>query len=222
MPSSGITPQAASKRKMPCKHRLCCTFIPIFASANGVWNAVSEMYCYTKSIQYHENKTNEVMPENKIDNTNVENIVTSNTGTIIKKVSDGTVYAIKDETINPDIILKDNLFDTTINDLNINKDKYIGKTVQIDGMYLTSGTYTFVGRYSTSNLCPYCPTGYSYMEYEWKGDEIPLVEEDSWIRIIGELKNGTDTSYGEPFDYLYIDAQSIEVMNEKGQETVNN
>ena len=51
---SDISPHVASRRKMPCKHRLCCTFIPIFANANGVLNAVLEMFCYTKSTKYHE------------------------------------------------------------------------------------------------------------------------------------------------------------------------
>lgn len=67
-------------------------------------------------------------------------------------------------------------------------------------------------------MCPNCPTGYSYFEYEWNGDkEIPAEVEESWIKVKGTLKRGND---GE--EYYYIDVAEIEVMNQKGLETVSN
>ena len=45
-----------------------------------------------------------------------------------------------------------------------------------------------------------------------------LVDGITWLKVKGTLKAGTD-SYGE---YYYIAANSIEVMNERGIDTVNN
>ena len=118
-----------------------------------------------------------------------------------------------------DIIIGDNYFDTQMADINMNFSKYEGKTVEIEGMSLTNDPFTFVGRYSTSNICPDCPTGYSYFEYEWKGDKTPeLQEEETWLKVRGTFKKGDDNG----MEYYYIDVANMEVMNEKGLETVNN
>ena len=135
-----------------------------------------------------------------------------------EKLSDGIKYSVRDTNKKPDVVLKDNYYDTQISEINLNFETYEGKTMEIEGFYFENGAYTFVGRYSTSNLCPYCPTGYSYFEYEWHGDEkVELKDSDSWIKVIGTLKKGNDG-----VEYYYIDADSIEIMNERGQETVTN
>ncbi len=132
------------------------------------------------------------------------------------KLENGTEYKIAD--ITPEIVLKDKLFDTSIADISINFEKYVGKTISLEGLYFMNGGYTFVGRYSTNSLCPTCPAGISYMEYEWDGDKnFDLKDEDSWIRIVGTLRVGND---GE--DYYYIEASSISLMNEKGLTKVDN
>ncbi len=60
---------------------------------------------------------------------------------------------------------------------------------------------------------------FTFFEYEWHGEKIPnLVDEIQWLKIKGTLTRGSD-EYGE---YYYIDAKSVEVMNERGQDTVNN
>lgn len=134
------------------------------------------------------------------------------------QLSDGIEYSVTDEEIKPEIVFKDSFFDTQISEINTNFPSYEGCTVEIEGLYFENENYTFVGRYSTSNLCAYCPTGYSYFEYEWHGDKKPeLVDSESWIKIVGTLKEGNDG-----VDYYYIDVARLEVMNEKGQETVSN
>ena len=117
---------------------------------------------------------------------------------------------------------------TTINDISGNEQASIGsqtkemkKTTLEDGMYISSESYTFVGRYSTSNLCADCPQGFSYIEYEAKSDNLPtLTSEQDWIKIKGILKKEYDPSIKS--DYYYIDVASLEVMNERGQDTVSN
>ncbi len=141
--------------------------------------------------------------------------------TIKTVLSDGILYSLKNEEINADVIVGDNYFDTQINNMITNSSDYEGKIIEIEGFYLQSFPYNFVGRYSENSLCPYCSGGYSYIEYIWDGEKIDLTEKDSWIKVIGTLEKGNDeTSYYQ--DYYYIKALSVEVMNERGQETVVN
>ncbi len=138
-------------------------------------------------------------------------------------LEDGTLYTATnmEEITNPEIVLGDNYFDTTVADINLNFDSYANKTIQVEGMYISSESYTFVGRYSTSNLCADCPQGFSYIEYEAKSDNLPtLTSEQDWIKIKGILKKEYDPSIKS--DYYYIDVASLEVMNERGQDTVSN
>ena len=137
----------------------------------------------------------------------------------VETLSDGVLYSVSSEEMTPDIVIGDNYFDTQMADISLNFSKYEGKTVEIEGMALAEGPYTFVGRYSNSNICPNCPPGYAYFEYEWKGNQTPeLVTEDSWLKVKGTFTRGDDN--GKP--YYYIDVASMEVMNEKGLTTVDN
>ena len=156
---------------------------------------------------------------NEIVNTNNENEEKKQSKKI--EQSDGTLYTFSDEEEKADIVIGDNYYDTQISDIMYNIDLYKGKTIEIEGMYLDSSPYTFVGRYSTSSLCPYCPQGYSYFEFVWDGEKIKLEDEKTWLKIIGTICIGNDetTNYQ---DYYYIQASSVEVMNERGIDTVNN
>ena len=166
-------------------------------------------------------ETNSVDNTNGLEKVNQNKLVATQRDRTPKAVvevniENGTEYKISD--IEPEIVLKDKLFDTSIADISINFEKYVGKTISLEGLYFENAGYTFVGRYSTSSMCPTCPTGISYMEYEWDGDKnFDLKDEDSWIKIIGTLRVGND---GE--DYYYIEASSISLMNEKGLTTVDN
>ena len=161
--------------------------------------------------------SNSIPDDNTTDNSNTKK-------TTVTRLEDGTLYSITDEEIKPDIVIGDNLFDTQLSDINLNFTQYEGKIIEIEGFYLEnrpepSILYTFIGRYSNSNLCQYCPQGYSYFEYEWHGDESPtLTNEQGWMKIVGKLTKGED-SYGP---YYYIDASSIEIMDVRGLLTVNN
>ena len=135
---------------------------------------------------------------------------------------DGTLYSFDGKQITADVVLTDNYYDTTINDMWLNPDSYIGKTVQIEGMYLENLPYTFVGRYSESNLCPNCPAGYSYFEYQLNGElNRKFTDEKEWIKVIGKFAVGNDASTNYT-DFYYLDVLTLEVMNERGQDTVNN
>ena len=139
-----------------------------------------------------------------------------------KIVDSGVLYSLSEnEEYNADVVLKDKYFDTTIRDMNLNSSDYIGKTVEIEGLYFNNGYYSFVGRYTTSNLCPTCPPGYSFMEFHLNGTiDREFTNEGEWIKVIGIYKVGNDESSNNE-DYYYLDVLSLEVMNEKGNDTVS-
>lgn len=162
----------------------------------------------------------------KLGSVDRENSITaqdkSNTEYIKIELDDGILYSIEGKKYDADMVIGDNFFDATISDMYLNPEDYYGKKIEIEGMYLTDGEYTSVGRYSTSNLCAFCPAGYSFIEYQLTGIiDKELEPEKDWIKVIGTLEKANDaTSFYQ--DYFFIKAMSIEIMNEKGNDTVNN
>ena len=139
------------------------------------------------------------------------------------ELADGTLYTNTGKKETADMVIGTNYFDTTITDMYYNPANYQDKKIEIEGFYLTNGDgtpYTFVGRYSQNTLCPTCPSGYSVLEYQLQGkiDE-KFKEEDTWLKVIGELEEGYDEYYGE---YYYLNVLNLEVMKQKGEMTVNN
>lgn len=138
------------------------------------------------------------------------------------ELEDGILYTLTGEKVNSDVVIPDNYFDTTINDLYLNSGNYENKNIEVEGLYFENLQYTFVGRYSESNLCPNCPTGYSFIEYQLDGKlDYKFTDEKEWIKVIGTLQKGNDeTSNYE--DYYYLKVISLEIMNKKGKDTVKN
>ena len=162
--------------------------------------------------------TNEIS-KNEITNSKTDN---SNKNTIKTDLEDGTLYSYTGTQDKAEVVIGDNYFDTQINEIMLNYNNYKGKTVEIEGMYIgVYNPYTIVGRYSTNNLCAYCPVGYSGFEYIWKGDKIEVENEKTWLKIVGTFESANDASSNFQ-DYYYINATSIEVMNESGIKTVAN
>ena len=150
--------------------------------------------------------------------------VNDNTNKEYKKVEldDGVLYTLTGEKEKADIVVGDKYFDTTITDMFKNYDNYKDKKIEIEGIFFINETYTFVGRYSKSNLCPYCPEGYSYLEYQLDGKlDYEFTDEKEWIKVIGTLQKANDETSNYQ-DYFYIKATNVEIMNKRGQETVNN
>lgn len=193
-------------------------FVAVNASKGKKEQKVSNESDTVSKVAQSENKNSTAQNNDSSDNNTVVATKKGTKASKETKLDDGIKYSVTDEDVKADIVLKDNYFDTQIADINLNFDNYEGKTIEIEGLYFENETYTFVGRYALSNLCPTCPAGYSYFEYEWNGDKVfSLKDSESWIKVIGTLKKGNDG-----VDYYYIDASSIELMNEKGQETVSN
>ena len=138
------------------------------------------------------------------------------------ELDDGILYSIDGKQYQSDIVIGDNYYDTTINDMFLNPENYMEKNIEIEGMYLENLPWTFVGRYSTSNVCVYCPEGYSYFEYQLKGKiDREFTAKEDWIKVIGTLAKGNDET-SDYQDYYYLEVLSIEIMNERGLDTVTN
>jgi len=114
-----------------------------------------------------------------------------------------------------DITVGDNYFATQINDWYANFTQYEGKTVEIEGYYILSAPYTFVGRFGPS--CPYCTGGYVSFEFYTNDDLASLKSDTDWITVKGILRQGKDSSGV----FYYIEAMSIK-KGVVGKDTVKN
>ena len=63
---------------------------------------------------------------------------------------------------------------------------------------------------------------YTKREYEFDGKiDKELVDEQTWIKIVGTLEKGNDETTDFQ-DYYYLKVLNLEIMNERGEDTVNN
>ncbi len=118
---------------------------------------------------------------------------------------------------NTDIVVGDNYYSTQINDWYMNFDEYKGKTVEIEGYYIADYLpYLFVGRFGPT--CPYCQGVYVCFEFYTKEDLSGLVSGKDWIKVKGILREDED----ENGMFSYIEAISIEKMDQEGLGTISN
>lgn len=142
-------------------------------------------------------------------------------------LNDGILYSENGEKLKSDKIIGTDYFDTTINDMYLYPENYAGKNIEIEGLYLATEPYTFVGRHSNASVCPYCSGGFSYIQYEFDGNvQEKLTNQETWIKLIGTWEKGK-MNYGteeNPYydDYYYLKVLNFEVMNEKGEDNVKN
>lgn len=146
----------------------------------------------------------------------------NNSAAIVSETTglEGYDYDIKEDqktfdADNIDIVVGDNFYATQINDWYANFDDYDGKTVEIEGYYIYSYPYKFVGRFGPS--CPYCSVGYVAFEFYTDEDLSTLVSGTDWIKVKGILRKGKD-SFGE---FYYMEAMSI-VKGPVGKDTITN
>jgi len=127
----------------------------------------------------------------------------------------------KSEVSNDKIIeIKEKMFISQVNDINLNFKDYLGKTIKLEGVFkkeqpYEGDPYCFVVRYG-----PGCCGVDGIVGFEIKWDENkaqPYPKDDSWVESIGVLKQYEADGYDE---YLYLDLLSLNVLNKRGKETV--
>jgi uncharacterized membrane protein YcgQ (UPF0703/DUF1980 family) len=116
--------------------------------------------------------------------------------------------------------IKEKMFITQVNDVYLNAEDYLGRTIKLEGLfkeerYYDDKTYCFVLRYGPG-CCGY--DGNAGFEVAWDKEKAkPYPEVDSWVEATGVLK-----SYKEEDDmeYLYLDLASLNVLSKRGAEMV--
>ena len=112
------------------------------------------------------------------------------------------------------IEITERMFIGQVNEIYINRQGYLGKTVKIEGIFVQSeyegNWYYFVGR----NGPGCCGTdGFVGFEVSWnRNREYPA--HDSWVEATGIMKEDNQGNY------LYLDLVSLTVLEKRGREQV--
>jgi hypothetical protein len=117
--------------------------------------------------------------------------------------------------------IKEKMFIAQTNDVYLNSEDYIGKTIKLEGLFKTElpyedrAPYCFVLRYGPG-CCGY--DGNAGFEVAWDGAEAEAAypAEDEWVEAQGVLKTYLEDGY----PYLYLALSSLRVLDERGAEFV--
>jgi uncharacterized membrane protein YcgQ (UPF0703/DUF1980 family) len=128
----------------------------------------------------------------------------------------------KENRISDDgvLVIKEKMFIAQINDVYLNFEDYLGKTIKLEGIFKSEqfyddmDPYRFVLRYGPG--C--CGTdGNAGFEVKWDKDRIqPYPAVESWVEATGILKIEKDGND----QYLYLDLSSLNVLSKRGAEIV--
>jgi uncharacterized membrane protein YcgQ (UPF0703/DUF1980 family) len=111
--------------------------------------------------------------------------------------------------------IKEKMFISQINDVFVNREDYLGKTIRLEGLFKEEQgydkTYCFVIRYGPG-CCGY--DGNAGLEVAWPaGKAKPYPAVDSWVEATGVLKTYEEDGFTQ---YLYLDLASLYVLNKRG------
>ncbi|MDR3267391.1 MAG: hypothetical protein LBT24_07480 [Tannerella sp.] len=120
------------------------------------------------------------------------------------------------------IEIKEKMFIAQTNDIYLNTEDYLGKTIKLQGLFKkeqyegNDAAYCFVIRYG-----PGCCGNDANAGFEVAWDERwtlkpPYPNVDDWVEVIGALS----TYEEDGFPYLYIALTSLTVLDERGAEYV--
>ncbi|MDR1636448.1 MAG: metal ABC transporter permease, partial [Treponema sp.] len=126
----------------------------------------------------------------------------------------------KEEQRGPVVEIKEKLFIAQTNDVYLNPEDYLGKTIKLEGLfkreqYLEEGAaYCFVLRYG-----PGCcgNDGNAGFEVAWDTPEAEYPAIDEWVEAVGTLASYDEEGY----PYLYLSLSSLKVLDQRGAEFVN-
>jgi uncharacterized membrane protein YcgQ (UPF0703/DUF1980 family) len=117
--------------------------------------------------------------------------------------------------------IKEKLFLAQINDIYLNEDEYLGRTIRYEGMF-TRYTWEEMGLtyYSVYRRSPGCcgADGQAGFEVIWpEGSGKAYPKENDWVQVAGTLERFEE--YGQ--SYLRIRLDSLTVKKERGAEFVS-
>jgi hypothetical protein len=116
--------------------------------------------------------------------------------------------------------IREKLFIAQTNEIYLNPEEYLGRTIKLEGLFKSEEypgygrTYCFVLRYG-----PGCcgNDGNAGFEVAWPGESRPLPAIDEWVEAVGTLASYEEEGY----PYLYLALSSLNVLETRGAEFVN-
>jgi uncharacterized membrane protein YcgQ (UPF0703/DUF1980 family) len=111
------------------------------------------------------------------------------------------------------------MFISQVNDVYLNADDYLGKTIKLEGLFKQAQgydkSYCFVLRYGPGCCGADGNVGFEVAWANGKAQSYPAI--DSWVEATGVLKTYEEDGYAQ---YLYLDLSSLNVLSKRGAETV--
>ncbi|MDR2537592.1 MAG: hypothetical protein LBC46_04730 [Treponema sp.] len=115
--------------------------------------------------------------------------------------------------------IKEKMFIAQVNDVYLNPDDYVGKTIKLEGLFMTQDNgaqippYYFVIRYG-----PGCcgNDGNAGFEVIWDNQEPVYPRDNEWVEAVGVFGSYEEDGY----PYYCLSLASLKVLDERGQEFV--
>lgn len=130
--------------------------------------------------------------------------------------NDEEIVEVEEVEIKEILYIKEASFVTQINEIYLNKSDFVGKTISYEGyMFSYQPPEPYDMRYFVVRNGPGCCANDSTVgfEIEWSG-EMPA--DNDWCLVTGVLEKYKD----DGLTYLRVKIDSIEVLDERGQDTV--
>ncbi|MCL2544655.1 MAG: hypothetical protein FWE77_01920 [Clostridia bacterium] len=118
------------------------------------------------------------------------------------------------------IHIRERMFMTQINDIYLNPEKYVGKGVQFEGIYIeevlgNGDVYRAVVRMSPGGCCG--DDGRTGFEVVWDDPDQPYPKFNDWVEVSGVLEQFEE----DGVTYLRVRLVSLRVLAVRGAEYVN-
>jgi len=130
---------------------------------------------------------------------------------------------VRYEALSPNkgvVEIKEKMFLAQVNDVYLNSEDYLGKTIKLEGMFNKEQwgeplkTYCYVIRYGPGCCGFDANVGFEVAWANEKTNPYPIY--NSWVEATGVLKTYEEDGY----DYLYLDLVSLNVLSKRGNATV--
>lgn len=141
-----------------------------------------------------------------------------NDKTAVEEATSDHTELAGDKQSGIDVDITEKMYVTYINEIYLNTEDYLGKTIRLQGMYKpyidenTGLTYYYV--YRTGPGCCGNDGDMCGFEFTWDGD---MPKDDDWIEVVGSLRSYEDD---DGWVYLTLDSKSVTIMEERGAESV--
>ncbi|MDR0524428.1 MAG: metal ABC transporter permease [Spirochaetaceae bacterium] len=120
------------------------------------------------------------------------------------------------------IEIKEKMFLAQTNEIYLNPEEYLGKTLKLEGLFQTQTDYTLKGNpyyfvvRKGPGCCPGLDSSSAGFEVLWENPEQPYPNPDDWVEAVGVLSQYEEDGY----QYLCLSLSSLNVLEVRGAEYV--